>query len=59
MSNAGKQNERFAETTQFKTHIPSFYPLIIDILQRERAPEMRLAVRDYLSRVGRIYEFGY
>lgn len=44
--------------TQFKTHVPSFYPLIIDILQRERAAEMRLAVRDYLARVGQIYQFG-
>ncbi|ORX40224.1 hypothetical protein BD324DRAFT_644628 [Kockovaella imperatae] len=46
------------ETEAFKTHVPSFYPLIVDILSRDRAPEMRLAVRDYLARLGEIYAFG-
>jgi brefeldin A-inhibited guanine nucleotide-exchange protein len=39
---------------QFINHLPTFYPLVTDILGKEVAPEMRLAVRDYLIRVGRV-----
>ena len=39
---------------QFNNHLPTFYPLVTDILGKEVAPEMRLAVRDYLIRVGRV-----
>jgi hypothetical protein len=39
---------------QFVNHLPTFYPLVTDILGKEVAPEMRLAVRDYLDRVGRV-----
>jgi hypothetical protein len=39
---------------QFINHLTTFYPLVTDILGKEVAPEMRLAVRDYLIRVGRV-----
>ena len=42
---------------QFETHIPTLYPLVTDILTKEVAEEMRLAVRDYLSRVGQVKGF--
>lgn len=42
---------------QFETHIPILYPLVTDMLSKELAPEMRLAVRDYLKRVGQVKGF--
>jgi len=42
---------------QFETHIPTLYPLVTDILTKEVAMEMRLAVRDYLHRVGVVKGF--
>lgn len=39
---------------QFLAHLPTFYPLVTDILGKEVAAEMRLAVRDYLVRVGEV-----
>ena len=38
-------------------HIPTLYPLVTDILGKEVAVEMRLAVRDYLRRVGVVKGF--
>lgn len=45
---------RMNANIQFINHLPTFYPLVTDILGKEVAPEMRLAVRDYLIRVGRV-----
>jgi brefeldin A-inhibited guanine nucleotide-exchange protein len=39
---------------QFVNHLSTFYPLVTDILGKEVAPEMRLAVRDYLVKVGQV-----
>ncbi|WWC95937.1 hypothetical protein V866_002804 [Kwoniella sp. B9012] len=45
------------ENEAFETHIPTFYPLVTDILTKEVASEMRLSVRDYLKKVGRVKGF--
>jgi brefeldin A-inhibited guanine nucleotide-exchange protein len=37
--------------------VTTFYPLVTDILGKEVAPEMRLAVRDYFSRIGKVKGF--
>ena len=42
---------------QFDRHVPDFYPLVTDILTKEVALEMRLAVREYLHRVGTVKGF--
>lgn len=46
------QSFRLIRCGQFGKYIPTFYPLVTDILSKEVALEMRLAVRDYLHRVG-------
>jgi brefeldin A-inhibited guanine nucleotide-exchange protein len=43
--------------SQFDMHINTFYPLVVDILTKEVAQDMRLAVRDYLRRVGEMKGF--
>jgi hypothetical protein len=42
---------------QFEAHIPTLYPLVIDMLARDAAAEVRLAVREYLYRVGIVRGF--
>lgn len=37
---------------QFESHMSTYYPLVMDLLSRQQAPEMRLAIRDWLARVG-------
>jgi brefeldin A-inhibited guanine nucleotide-exchange protein len=32
--------------------MPTYYPLVMDLLSRQQAAEMRLAMRDWLARVG-------
>ena len=48
------RGEGDADLWQFDTHIPTFYPLVTDLLAKDVPPEMRLAVRDYLRRVGEV-----
>nr|XP_019012604.1 guanine nucleotide exchange protein for ADP-robosylation factor [Kwoniella pini CBS 10737]OCF51385.1 guanine nucleotide exchange protein for ADP-robosylation factor [Kwoniella pini CBS 10737] len=45
------------EDEAFEKHIPTFYPLVIDILSKEVASEMRISVKDYLTRVGEVKGF--
>ncbi|EIW73609.1 hypothetical protein TREMEDRAFT_25229 [Tremella mesenterica DSM 1558] len=42
------------EREAFSTHIPTFYPLAADLLSKDVQPEMRLAIRDLLLRVGEV-----
>ncbi|ODN81723.1 hypothetical protein L202_02117 [Cryptococcus amylolentus CBS 6039] len=42
------------EEAPFEKHIPTFYPLVTDLLLKDVAAEMRLTIRDYLRRVGQV-----
>ncbi|KLT43076.1 Sec7-domain-containing protein [Cutaneotrichosporon oleaginosum] len=42
------------EDDAFRTHLPTFYPLVADLLLRDSVPEMRLAVRGFFLRAGEL-----
>ncbi|GMK57374.1 hypothetical protein CspeluHIS016_0402080 [Cutaneotrichosporon spelunceum] len=42
------------EDDAFRTHLPTFYPLVADLLLRDSVPEMRLAVRGFFLRAGEV-----
>jgi brefeldin A-inhibited guanine nucleotide-exchange protein len=36
----------------FSRYLPAIYPLVVELLARDVSPEVRLAVRQFFSRVG-------
>jgi brefeldin A-inhibited guanine nucleotide-exchange protein len=39
-------------TLQFSRYVPAIYPLVVELLARDVSPEVRLAVRQFFTRVG-------
>lgn len=53
-STARTCHTRCSFITQFSRYLPAIYPLAVELLARDLAPEVRQNLRDYLVKVGYI-----